>query len=177
MEGPTQIIPVAPEPSPVFVDPSGRRRRWLRRTAYALGLAGVAYTMMVGISFAGGPVRPDSIIPFVEPAETWEAPPVSPTPSPSRSTSPAPPPTQVTPQRPVLPSSTPGTGTTSASPTPSPSRTAPTSARPSGTPTPSPSRSTPPRSTPPPSTPPPSSPTPTTTPSPEPNDTNEATAP
>ncbi|MGW0502689.1 hypothetical protein [Micromonospora sp. NPDC003241] len=175
MEGPTQLIPVAPEPSPVFVDPSGRRRRWFRRTAYALGLAGVAYTMMVGISFAGGPVRPDSIIPFVEPAETWEAPPVSPTPSPSRSTSPAPSPTQVTPQRPVPPSGTPGTGATSASPTPSPSRTtaSPTSPRPSGTPTASPSRSTPPSSTPPP----PSSPTPTTTPSPEPNDTNEATAP
>ncbi|TDB96657.1 hypothetical protein E1091_09075, partial [Micromonospora fluostatini] len=79
-------MPVAPEPPPVFVDPSGRRRRWLRRTAYFLGLAGVAYTAMVGVSFAGGPVRPETIIPFVEPVEEqWQPPSAAPAASPSPS--------------------------------------------------------------------------------------------
>ncbi|WP_220039611.1 hypothetical protein, partial [Micromonospora endophytica] len=93
MEGPTQIIPVVPESPPVFVDPSGRRRRWFRRAAYFLGALGVAYTAMVGISFAGGPVRPETIIPFVEPSESWEPPPAFPaapaTPSPSVTTEPS----------------------------------------------------------------------------------------
>ncbi|MFD2767981.1 hypothetical protein [Micromonospora eburnea] len=73
----TTIIPAVPEPPPVFVDPSGRRRRWLRRLAYGFGALGVGYTVMVGVSFAGGPARPETILPFIEPSASpaWQPPP------------------------------------------------------------------------------------------------------
>ena len=63
---PTAVIAAVADLPPVFVDPSGRRHRWLRRVAYAAGALGLAYTAMVGVSFAGGPVRPENIIPFLE---------------------------------------------------------------------------------------------------------------
>ncbi|XTZ14865.1 hypothetical protein ACQSSU_25910 [Micromonospora echinospora] len=144
MEGPTEIIPVAPESSPIFVDPSGRRRRWLRRAAYALGLAGVAYTALVGVSFAGGPVRPETIIPFVEPTtRQWQPPPAvepaaEPTPAVGSSATTA---TRTPPRRPAAtpsssPSATPSTASpTPATPSPSPSAEGSSGGRPEGTPT------------------------------------------
>ncbi|MBC8994586.1 hypothetical protein H9X95_31095, partial [Micromonospora chalcea] len=88
MEGPTALIPVVPESPPVFVDPSGRRRRRLRRLAYCAGAAGVIYTVMVGVSFAGGPITPDTVIPFVEPTSEQRLPSPKPsdTPAPTRAT-------------------------------------------------------------------------------------------
>lgn len=73
---PTTLLPAVPEPPPVFVDPSGQRRRRLRRIAYAVGLAGLAYTAMVGVSFAGTPVSPETVLPYVEPTQQpWQPPP------------------------------------------------------------------------------------------------------
>ncbi|MCK1835633.1 hypothetical protein MTQ08_26250, partial [Micromonospora sp. R42004] len=88
MEGPTALIPVVPESPPVFVDPSGRRRRRLRRLAYCAGAAGVVYTVMVGVSFAGGPITPDTVIPFVESTSEQRLPSPKPsdTPAPTRAT-------------------------------------------------------------------------------------------
>jgi hypothetical protein len=85
----TQVIPALPPPPPVFVDPSGQRRRRLRRLAYGLTLLALAYTGMVGVSFAGASVSPSTILPFLEPKpepEPWQPPPalpVSPEPTPS----------------------------------------------------------------------------------------------
>jgi hypothetical protein len=48
-------------PPPVFVDASGRRRRWLRRFAYA---AGVALALLVlWLSQFGASVRPQPVHP------------------------------------------------------------------------------------------------------------------
>ncbi|MFJ6954389.1 hypothetical protein ACISRB_23490, partial [Micromonospora aurantiaca] len=95
MDGPTALIPVVPESPPVFVDPSGRRHRRLRRLAYCAGAAGVVYTVMVGVSFAGGPITPDSVIPFVEPTSEQRLP------SPNPPASPAPAVTRPTPDAPA----------------------------------------------------------------------------
>lgn len=87
----TQVIPALPPPPPVFVDPSGQRRRRLRRLAYGLTLLALAYTGMVGVSFAGASVSPSTILPFLEPKtepEPWQPPPalpVSPEPTPTPS--------------------------------------------------------------------------------------------
>lgn len=83
-------MPAVPEPPPVFVDPSGRRRRRVRRLAYGVGLVGLAYTVMVGVSFAGGPVSPETVVPFVESTrQVWQPPPPlgTPTPTPTVSAS------------------------------------------------------------------------------------------
>lgn len=60
-----------PEPAPVFVDASGRRRRVIRRTAIGLlGLA-CAYGVLVAVSLLGGPLPPGAILPIPgEPAST-----------------------------------------------------------------------------------------------------------
>jgi hypothetical protein len=52
------------EPPPVFVDATGLRRRRIRRMAYVLGIAGLTYTALVGVSLAGGPVSPNALFPF-----------------------------------------------------------------------------------------------------------------
>jgi hypothetical protein len=47
-------------PEPVFVDPSGGRRRKLRRVAYLIGFALVIALLLVWLSQLGGGSRPPS---------------------------------------------------------------------------------------------------------------------
>jgi hypothetical protein len=56
----TQVIRdlTRPDPQPVFVDPSGGRRRKLRRVAYLVGLALVIALLLVWLSQLGGASRP-----------------------------------------------------------------------------------------------------------------------
>jgi hypothetical protein len=54
---------------PVFVDTTGRRRRHISRIAYGLGGASLAYTVLLGVSLAGGPVSPYALRPFPEPVQ------------------------------------------------------------------------------------------------------------
>ncbi|MEU8208363.1 hypothetical protein AB0B85_04075, partial [Micromonospora sp. NPDC049044] len=68
-DAPTELIAAAPQPPPVFVDPSGRRRSRLRWLAYAVGLLGLLYTGLVAVSFAGGVVDPRTVLPFVDEVE------------------------------------------------------------------------------------------------------------
>ncbi|MER7440651.1 hypothetical protein [Micromonospora avicenniae] len=76
-DSPTMLMAVVPRLPPVFVDPTGRRRSRLRLVAYALGALGLAYTALVGASFAGASVSPGSILPFVESTERpWQPPPI-----------------------------------------------------------------------------------------------------
>jgi hypothetical protein len=46
----------------VFVDRTGQRGRRLRLAGYASGVAGLVYVSMVGISLAGGPVEPGTLL-------------------------------------------------------------------------------------------------------------------
>ncbi|MEU7842554.1 hypothetical protein AB0B39_16505 [Micromonospora sp. NPDC049114] len=73
-DAPTALIAAVPQPPPVFVDPSGRRRSRLRWLAYAVGLFGLLYTGLVAVSFAGGMVEPHTVLPFVDEAEQPERP-------------------------------------------------------------------------------------------------------
>lgn len=50
---------------PVFVDATGRRRRRLRRLGYAAAALCGGYSIMIGISLAGGPVNPQTLLPNV----------------------------------------------------------------------------------------------------------------
>ncbi|WP_328343333.1 hypothetical protein [Micromonospora sp. NBC_00421] len=70
-DGPTALIAAVPELTPVFVDPSGRRHSRLRWLAYTLGLVGLVYTGLVGVSFAGG-IEPHTVLPFVDEVEQPE---------------------------------------------------------------------------------------------------------
>jgi hypothetical protein len=45
-------------PPPVFVDPSGGRRRWIRRTAYAVGLVLILALIAVWVTQLIEPARP-----------------------------------------------------------------------------------------------------------------------
>lgn len=53
--------------APVFVDVSGRRRRLAHRIAAGLFLAAGGYALMVIWSLLGGPVSPDTLMPFSTP--------------------------------------------------------------------------------------------------------------
>lgn len=70
---PTELLPmpraahVPVAATPVFVDPSGRRRRLAHRIAVAMFLAASAYVLMVIWSLLGGPVAPDTLMPFSAP--------------------------------------------------------------------------------------------------------------
>ena len=50
--------------APVFVDASGRRRRWIRRAAVGLGGILCAYGVAVALSFLGGPMPPGALLPI-----------------------------------------------------------------------------------------------------------------
>lgn len=73
VDTPTQLLPVAraadPEtaPIPVFVDASGLRRRVLQRVAMGMFLTAAGYSLMVIWSLLGGPVSPDTLMPFSAP--------------------------------------------------------------------------------------------------------------
>ncbi|GGK83786.1 hypothetical protein [Mangrovihabitans endophyticus] len=59
----TQVIVVS-APSPVFVDSTGRRRRFLRRLSYAFGAIVMIYSGLVSVSVAGGPVSSKAVLPL-----------------------------------------------------------------------------------------------------------------
>jgi hypothetical protein len=65
----------------IFVDATGRRRRRMRRIAYAVGATCLIYTGLVGTSVVGEPAGPVALEPF--PVRT-DRPPVRPTPVPTR---------------------------------------------------------------------------------------------
>ncbi|NMO51604.1 hypothetical protein HH310_10425 [Actinoplanes sp. TBRC 11911] len=48
----------APAKAPVFVDPSGRRRRRVRRIAYGIGVALLLVLLAVWVSQLGGSAKP-----------------------------------------------------------------------------------------------------------------------
>jgi hypothetical protein len=54
----TSVIRTGADPSPVFVDPSGARRRKLRRLAYLLGVAVVTALLVVWLSQFGEAAKP-----------------------------------------------------------------------------------------------------------------------
>ena len=61
---PTSVIRRdAPAPPPVFVDPTGIRRRRVRRTAYAVGVALMLLLVAVWASQLGGSARPPARLP------------------------------------------------------------------------------------------------------------------
>jgi hypothetical protein len=49
---------------PIFVDETGRRRRFVRWAAYGIGAICLGYTALVGVSIAGGPALPHALMPF-----------------------------------------------------------------------------------------------------------------
>ena len=69
------------EQTPVFVDPTGRRRRVLR-VLIAVAVAGVlVYLALLVVALSGGPVRPSSLLPIPAaedaPTATTTAPPTT----------------------------------------------------------------------------------------------------
>lgn len=67
----TDRIPLGgPAAPPVFVDPSGGRRRWLRRTAYTIGVLLILTLVVVWLSQLGGSARPPAPQPCASPAAT-----------------------------------------------------------------------------------------------------------
>ncbi|MEV6815418.1 hypothetical protein [Micromonospora sp. NPDC051296] len=123
-DSPTTVMAAIPQAPPVFVDPSGRRRSRLRWIAYALGLMGLLYTGLVVASFAGGPVNPETVLPFVEQTQQpWQPPPAPSLPAaeaPAASTPAAPRTTSGT-RAPVTPSRPPSTSAVPAAPSRVPS--------------------------------------------------------
>ncbi|HZN74558.1 MAG TPA: hypothetical protein VFC00_23055 [Micromonosporaceae bacterium] len=66
-DDPTRPMDLSQEAVPaVFVDSTGRRRRRIRGIAYGVGGASLAYTVLLGVSLAGGPVSPYALLPFPE---------------------------------------------------------------------------------------------------------------
>lgn len=50
--------------APVFVDTTGKRRRWIRRGSILLIVSLTAYGVVVALSFLGGPVPPNALLPL-----------------------------------------------------------------------------------------------------------------
>ena len=69
-------------PTPIFVDATGRRRRRLLRVAYGVSVLGLGYTVLVGVSVAGGPAFPQALLPLPDQVERSEPTP-APTPAPT----------------------------------------------------------------------------------------------
>jgi hypothetical protein len=85
----TEVIVVA-APSPVFVDSTGRRRKVLRRIAYAFGGLCMLYGGLICVSLAGGPVSSSAILPLPDLAEHDVKAAVTPKPTPtSKASAPA----------------------------------------------------------------------------------------
>ena len=53
-----------PVPEPVFVDDTGKRRRRIRIAFYALAGVSLTYAALVAVNLLGGPLNPESLIPF-----------------------------------------------------------------------------------------------------------------
>jgi len=51
-------------PEPVFVDDTGKRRRRIRLAFYAVGAVSLTYAGLVAVSLLGGPLKPESLLPF-----------------------------------------------------------------------------------------------------------------
>lgn len=70
------------DPSPVFVDGTGRRRKGWRRLTLVLVAALCGYATLLGIGFAGGPIPPAALLPIPgvpgNAPETASAPPNAP---------------------------------------------------------------------------------------------------
>jgi hypothetical protein len=146
---------------PVFVDTSGRRRRRVRLLCYAFGVVCLAYSGLVAVSLAVGPVAPEGNSAFPALADGPRH--VSPRPTPSARptkaaiaaqpvtaleeparTPPVPTPAPILTTRPPTP--TPSRAPSSSppvSPSPTPSASESPTAQPSSSPTPSPTRSAP----------------------------------
>jgi hypothetical protein len=62
----TDIIAKDDLSSPVFVDASGRRGKRIRIVFGALGAATLVYGALVATSLAGGPLKPQQLLPFPE---------------------------------------------------------------------------------------------------------------
>ncbi|MFI5954895.1 hypothetical protein [Cryptosporangium sp. NPDC051539] len=63
----TQQVEVLPEDIvsvPVFVDSTGKRGRRFRTLGFIGGGIAVAYSAMLGLSFVGGPLTPNSLLPL-----------------------------------------------------------------------------------------------------------------
>ncbi|MFS8104852.1 hypothetical protein LFM09_47900 [Lentzea alba] len=58
-----------PSDRPVFVDPSGRRRKVMRIAMGTVAAGVVAYLVLLVIALAGGPVKPTTLLPIPEAAE------------------------------------------------------------------------------------------------------------
>jgi hypothetical protein len=54
-------------PPPVFVDPSGGRRRWIRRTAYAIGVLLILALIAVWVTQLAEPAQPPKPCPSAAP--------------------------------------------------------------------------------------------------------------
>ncbi|GLZ30299.1 hypothetical protein Lesp02_24890 [Lentzea sp. NBRC 105346] len=53
----------APSDRPVFVDPSGRRRKLLRISIGVAAAAVVGYLVLLAIALGGGPIKPNTLLP------------------------------------------------------------------------------------------------------------------
>lgn len=58
-----------PSDRPVFVDPSGRRRKVLRIAIGTVAVGVVSYLVLLVVALAGGPVSPMTLLPVPEAAE------------------------------------------------------------------------------------------------------------
>jgi len=58
-----------PSDRPVFVDPSGRRRKVMRIAMGAVAVGVLAYLVLLVVALAGGPVNPTTLLPIPEAAE------------------------------------------------------------------------------------------------------------
>ncbi len=58
------LEPFEAAPEPVFVDDTGKRRRRIRLAFYAVGGVSLTYAGLVAVSLLGGPLKPESLIPF-----------------------------------------------------------------------------------------------------------------
>lgn len=60
----TRPLEVPGDSAPVFVDSSGRRGRRIRFAFYGIGGLSLTYAGMVAMSLAGGPLNPETLLPF-----------------------------------------------------------------------------------------------------------------
>lgn len=56
-------MPETVTPEPVFVDPAGRRMRWIRRTLWVLVVVAAAYVALAISAFLGGPTIDAPLLP------------------------------------------------------------------------------------------------------------------